>query len=62
MRSEVRGQSACCVVFRDTFNKELESLQKKAKIIDAALKSAEQELEAFQVSCGAIAPRLPCVL
>ncbi|ELU09473.1 hypothetical protein CAPTEDRAFT_174833 [Capitella teleta] len=30
-------------------NKELESLTKKAKIIDAALRAAEQELEAFQL-------------
>ena len=35
---------------RDTFNKELEGLQKKAKVIDTTLKAAENELEAFQVN------------
>ena len=34
---------------RDTLNKELEALQKKAKIIDIGVKNAESELEAFQV-------------
>ena len=34
---------------RDTLNKELEALQKKAKIIDVGVKNAENELEAFQV-------------
>ncbi len=34
---------------KDTMNKDVEALQKKAKIIDAALRNAENELEAFQV-------------
>ena len=34
---------------RDSMNKELDGLQKKAKVIDMALKNAENELEAFQV-------------
>lgn len=34
---------------KDLLNKELDMLQKKAKIIVAALKAAEDELEAFQV-------------
>ncbi len=33
----------------DTLKKELESFQKKHKIIETAVKSAEGELEAFQV-------------
>lgn len=35
----------------DGLKKELESLQKKVKIIDAQLKTAEDDLEAFQVGC-----------
>ena len=35
---------------KETLQKEVEGLQKKAKIIDGALKNAESELEAFQVS------------
>ena len=34
---------------RDSFSKELEGYNKKSKIIEAGLKSAENELEAFQV-------------
>ena len=34
---------------REMLNKEQENLQKKARVIDSALKSAENELEAFQV-------------
>jgi cyanate lyase len=34
---------------KDTMNKELEALQKRAKIIDSALYNAELALEAFQV-------------
>ncbi len=34
---------------RDAMNKEQDSLQKKARVIDSGLKSAENELEAFQV-------------
>ena len=36
----------------DTMKKELEGLQKKAKIIDASLKTAQNDLEAFQASIG----------
>ena len=43
---------------RDTLNKELEALQKKAKVIDVGVKNAENELEAFQVSY----PSRCCVL
>jgi hypothetical protein len=34
----------------ETLKKELESLQKRAKIIDSNLRTAEGDLEAFQVS------------
>jgi len=34
---------------KETLNKELEALHKKSRVIDSGLKSAEQELEAFQV-------------
>ena len=34
---------------RDAFVKDLEALGKKLRIIETAVKSAEQELEAFQV-------------
>ena len=34
---------------KDVLNKELDVLQKKAKVIVMSLKSAEDELEAFQV-------------
>ena len=33
----------------EQLKKDLENLQKKAKVIDSALKTAENELEAFQV-------------
>ena len=35
---------------KEALNKELEALQKKSRVIDAGLKTAEQELEAFQVT------------
>merc|ERR1711912_213791 len=34
---------------RDTFSKDLDNLTKKVRVIDAALKQAENELEAFQL-------------
>ena len=34
---------------REAFVKDLESLGKKLRIIESAVKNAEQELEAFQV-------------
>lgn len=34
---------------RDNLNKDLEALQKKARVIEASVTTAERELEAFQV-------------
>jgi hypothetical protein len=35
----------------ETMKKELEALQKKARVIDSSLKTAQNDLEAFQVCC-----------
>ena len=38
----------------EALKKELEALQKKARVIDSSLKTAQNDLEAFQVSAGSL--------
>ena len=45
---------------RDSLSKDLEALHKKAKVIEAGVKSAETELEAFQVRFSFSVLRTPC--
>ena len=49
-RLDIEEMSAEVKKDKDTFNKEFESFTKKAKVIDASVRQAENELEAFQVS------------
>ena len=52
-RLDIEESSAEVKKDKDSLNKEYESFTKKAKVIDASVRQAENELEAFQVRCKA---------